>query len=333
MYSVIVMALVLTIGTSTLISVTDVLMRTANALPADFPERTITIVVGASPGGSTDVSARFLAEPLQKALGKPVVVENKPGGSGNIATTQVARAKPDGHTLLMQYSGYHVGNPHLFEKISWELKDFGPVALVTFSPHIVAANPKVKANSLKELAELAKASPETLTYGTAGNGSIQHLATELFAQMTGTRLLHVPYKGAAPAVTDLVGGRLDIVNTTPPSLVAHIKAGKLKALAYTADKRHPQFSNVPTSAESGLPEYEVASWFGVLVPAKTSAAVVEKLTTEIKKVVESAEFKQKIEDQGGVAAYKDPAEFKTLIDKEYEYWGKVIKTAGIKAEE
>jgi tripartite-type tricarboxylate transporter receptor subunit TctC len=298
-----------------------------------FPERTITVVVGASPGGSTDVSARFLSEPLQKALGKPVVVENKPGGSGNIATTQVARAKPDGHTLLMQYSGYHVGNPHLFDKISWKLEDFAPVALVTFSPHIVAAHPKVKASNLKELAELAKANPGTLTYGTAGNGSIQHLATELLAQMTKTKLLHVPYKGAAPAVTDLVGGRLDIVNTTPPSLVAQIKAGRIKALAYTANTRHPQFSDIPTSAESGLPGYEVASWFGLLAPAKTPQGVIEKLTTEIRKIVESAEFKQKIEDQGGVAAYRDPAEFKTLIDKEYEYWGNVIKTAGIKAEE
>ena len=134
-------------------------------------------------------------------------------------------------------------------------------------------------------------------------------------------------------VTDLVGGRLDIVNTTPPSLVAHIKAGRIKALAYTADTRHPQFSDIPTSEESGLPGYEVASWFGLLAPAKTPQGVIEKLTTEIRKIVEGAEFKQKIEDQGGVAAYKDPAEFRTLIDKEYEYWGNVIKTAGIKAEE
>ena len=276
----------------------------------DFPERTITMVVGASPGGSTDVSARFLAEPLSKALGKPVVVENKPGASGNIGAAQVARAKPDGHTLLMQYSGYHVGNPHLF-----------------------AVHPNVKANNLQELAEFAKANPGTLKYGSAGNGSIQHMATELFAQMTGSKLVHLPYKGAAPAVTDLLGGRLDIVNTTPPPLVAHVKAGKLKALAYTSDKRHPQFPEVPTSAEAGLPGYEVASWFGVLAPAKTPPAVIEKLSSEIKKIVESDDFRQKIEEQGGVAAYKNPTEFQALIDKEYEYWGKVIKTAGIKAEE
>jgi tripartite-type tricarboxylate transporter receptor subunit TctC len=298
-----------------------------------FPERNITIVVGASPGGSTDVSARFLGEPLSKALGKAVVVDNKPGASGNIGATQVARAKPDGHTLLMQYSGYHVGNPHLFDKLNWNLKDFTPVALVTFSPHIFAVHPNVKANNLKELADLAKANPGTLKYGSSGNGSIQQLATEMFAQMTGTKLVHLPYKGAAPAVTDLLGGRLDIVNTTPPPLVPHIKAGKLKALAYTGDKRHPQFPDIPTSAESGLPGYEVASWFGILAPAKTPPAVIEKLSTEIKKIVESDEFKKKIEDQGGIAAYKSPTEFQALIDKEFDYWGKVIKTAGIKAEE
>jgi tripartite-type tricarboxylate transporter receptor subunit TctC len=309
------------------------LVSVAPAGAQDYPERTVTMVVGASPGGSTDVSARFLAEPLSKALGKPVVVENKPGASGNIGTTQVARAKPDGHTLLMQYSGYHVGNPHLFDKLNWDLKDFAPVALVTFSPHLFAVHPNVKANNLKELAELAKANPGTLKYGSAGNGSIQHMATELFAQMTGTKLVHLPYKGAAPAVTDLLGGRLDIVNTTPPSLVAHVKAGKLKGLAYTSDKRHPQFPEVPTSAEAGLPGYEVASWFGVLAPAKTPPAVIEKLSSEIRKIVESNEFKQKIEEQGGVAAYKSPTEFQALIDKELEYWGKVIKTAGIKAEE
>ena len=299
----------------------------------NFPERTITIVVGASPGGSTDVSARFVAEPLAKALGKPVVVDNKPGASGNIGATQVARAKPDGHTLLMQYSGYHVGNPHLFEKLNWELKDFAPVALVTFSPHIFAVHPNVKANNLKELAELAKAHPGTLKFGSAGNGSIQQLATELFAQMNGVKLVHIPYKGAAPAVTDLLGGRLDILNTTPPPLVAHIKSGRLKALAYTGDKRHPQFPDIATAAESGMPNYEVASWFGILAPAKTPPAVIEKLTTEIKKIVDSPEFKQKIEEQGGVAAYKNPADFQALIAKEYEYWGKVIKTAGVKAEE
>ena len=306
------------------------------ALPATaqtFPDKAITIIVGASPGGSTDVSARLLAEPLQKALGKPVVVENKPGASGNIGANQVARSKPDGHTLLMQYSGYRVGNPHLFEKIPWKLEDFTPVAVVTFSPHIVAVHPDVKANNLKELVELAKAKPGDIKFGSAGNGSIQHLATELFAQMTGVKMTHVPYKGAAPAVADVLGGRIEMINTTPPSLIAHIRSGKLKALAYTSDKRHPLYNEIPTAAEAGVPGYEVSSWFGIMAPANTLPEGIERLTTEIRKVVESDEFKRKVEEQGGVATFKGPDEFKALIDKEYDYWGKVIKTAGVKAED
>ena len=319
-----------------LLSALTTALALAAALPAGaqtFPDKAITIIVGASPGGSTDVSARLLAEPLSKALGKPVVVENKPGASGNIAATQVARSRPDGHTLLMQYSGYHVGNPHLFDKIPWKLEDFAPVAVVTFSPHIVAVHPDVKANDLKELVDLAKAKPGDIKFGSAGNGSIQHLATELFAQMTGVKMTHVPYKGAAPAVTDVLGGRIELINTTPPSLIAHVRSGKLKALAYTSDKRHPMYNEIPTSAESGVPGYEVASWFGIMAPAKTPPEVIERLTTEIRKVVESDEFKRKVEEQGGVAAFKGPDEFKALIDKEYDYWGKVIKTAGVKAED
>ena len=318
-----------------LLSALTTALALAAALPAGaqtFPDKAITIIVGASPGGSTDVSARLLAEPLSKALGKPVVVENKPGASGNIAATQVARSRPDGHTLLMQYSGYHVGNPHLFDKIPWKLEDFAPVAVVTFSPHIVAVHPDVKANDLKELVDLAKTKPGDIKFGSAGNGSIQHLATELFAQMTGVKMTHVPYKGAAPAVTDVLGGRIELINTTPPSLIAHVRSGKLKALAYTSDKRHPMYNEIPTSAESGVPGYEVASWFGIMAPAKTPPEVIERLTTEIRKVVESDEFKRKVEEQGGVAAFKGPDEFKALIDKEYDYWGKVIKTAGVKAE-
>ena len=192
----------------------------AAALPAsaqDFPKGTITIIVGASPGGSTDVSARLIADPLSSALGKPVVVENKPGASGNIGASQVARAKPDGHTLLMQYSGYHVGNPHLFQGLTWDpVKDFAPVALVTFSPHIMAVHPDVKASNLKEFADLARANPGQIRYGTAGNGSIQHMATELFAQMTGTQMVHVPYKRPAPAGTALLRGPGRLVTATPP---------------------------------------------------------------------------------------------------------------------
>lgn len=310
-------------------------LAVAAALPAHaatYPDRTMTMVVGASPAGGTDVAARLLVTPLALALGQQIVVENKPGANGNIGALHASRAKPDGYTIFMQYSGSHVVNPHLLANPQWALSDFTPVALVAFSAHVVAVRPELKANNLKELAQLAKTRPGELKFGSAGSGSIQHMAMETFQQMTGTKFLHVPYKSAAPAVTDLLGGQIDIVNTTPSPVLGHIKTGKLKALAYTSDKRHPEFPEVPTSAESGLPGYNVATWFGVLVPAKTPRDVIAKLDAEIKKIVESEEFTRKIAQQGGTATYQGTDEFKALIEKDYQYWGNLIRSAGIKGD-
>jgi tripartite-type tricarboxylate transporter receptor subunit TctC len=299
-----------------------------------YPDKQVTLVVGATPGGSTDLTARLIADPLAKALGKPVVVENKAGASGNIAALQVARAKPDGYTLLVQYSGYHVGNPALFANLQWDpVKDFAPVALALSAPHVIVVHPDVKANSLKEFAELVKAKPGTISYASAGSGSIQHIASELFTQITGGQMLHVPYKGSGSAITDLVSGRVDMFNTTPPGVISQIRAGKLRAIAYTGRKRHPMLPEVPTSAESGMPEYEISSWFAVFAPAKTPPAVIERLAMEIKKVVESDDYERKAEEQGAFAAYMGPDELAAFAKKEIEYWGKVIRTAGIKGEE
>jgi tripartite-type tricarboxylate transporter receptor subunit TctC len=307
----------------------------AAALPAsaqDFPKGNITLIVGVSPGGSTDITARLIADPLSKALGKPVIVDNKPGASGNIGASQVARAKPDGHTLLVQYSGYHAANPHLFQDMGWAPKDFAPVAMATLAPQVIAVHPDVKATTLKELIELARAKPDQIKYGSAGNGSVQHMATELLAQMTGVKMVHVPYKGTAPALQDLLGGRIELLNTTPPPLLPYIRSGKLRALAYTGDKRHPALPEVPTAAEAGVPGYEAAAWFGFLAPAKTPPAVIERLAAEIRKIVEGEEYKRKMEEQGAFAVFKGPEEFAAYIDKDVEYWGKVIRTAGIKAD-
>ena len=255
-------------------------------------------------------------------------------GTWKIDVRKTGYIREAGYTLLMQYSGYHVGNPALFDNMNWDpVKDFAPVAMATLAPHVFTVHPSVKANNLAELAALAKANPGTLKYGSSGNGSIQHIATEVFAQMTGTKMVHLPYKGTSGALNDLLGGRLDIVNTTPPPMVPHIKAGKLKALAYTSDVRHPMMPDVPTSAEAGLPGYEIASWFAVFAPAKTPPAVIDRLAREVRAVVESEDYKRRIEEQGAFAVYKGPEELGAFAAKEIEYWGGVIRSAGVKAEE
>jgi tripartite-type tricarboxylate transporter receptor subunit TctC len=304
-----------------------------NAHADAWPSRPITMVVPSAPGGSTDLSARLVGDALSKALGQAVVVDNKPGASGNLGTEAVARAKPDGYTLLMQYSGYHVGNPALFAQIKWHpTKDFVPVALVMRAPHVVAVGPSAPAATLKDLIELGKRNGKGLFFASSGNGSIQHVAGELLAQMTKVPTTHVPYKGAGPAVNDLLGGQVDLFVTTPPSVIGHVNSGKLKALAYTGKQRHASLPDVPTSAEAGLPGYEVESWFAVFAPAGTPAQVVTRLSAEIKTIVESDAYRKKMDEQGAFAAYMDPATLAKFVDKELASWANVIKTAGIKAD-
>ncbi len=235
-----------------------------------FPDRAITIVVPSAPGGTTDFTARLIAEPLSRAIGQPVVVDNRAGAAGNIGNQWVAKAKPDGYTLLLAYSGYQVGNPHLFKKAGWDpIKDFTPVAMLTRAPQVVAARPNLPANNLRELVAYAKANPDKLNYASSGNGSIQHIAGELFKQMTGVSITHVPYKGAGPAVQDLLGGQVDLFFTTPASVVSHIKADKLKALAVTSNARLSSLPLVPTTRESDLKEFTLDSWFALYAPAGT----------------------------------------------------------------
>ena len=298
-----------------------------------YPTKSVTLIVPTVPGGSTDFSARLLADPLAKALGQPVIVDNRPGASGNIGTQAVAKAAPDGHTLLVQYSGYHTGNPALFKGLQWDpVKDFAPVANLLIAPHVITVHPNVPAKTLKEFVELAKKKEGQITYASSGNGSIQHIASEMLAQMTGAKMVHVPYKGSGPAVTDLISGRVDMFNTTPPGVIGQMKAGKLRALAYTSNQRHPTMPDVPTSAEAGLPGYLVESWFAVFAPAATPAPVIAKLTQEIKKVVEGAEFKRKSEEQGAFGVYLDPAKLDAMVKKDLAHWGKVIRQGNITAD-
>ena len=298
-----------------------------------FPDRPITIVVPSSPGGSTDFTARLIAEPLSRALGQSVVVENKAGAAGNIGNQFVAKAKPDGYTLLLAYSGYQVGNPHLFKKAGWDpIKDFTPVAMLTRAPQVVAARGNLPVNNLRELVAYAKANPEKLNYASSGNGSIQHIAGELFKQMTGASITHVPYKGAGPAVQDLLGGQVDLFFTTPASVVSHIKADKLKGLAVTSSTRLTSLPQVPTTRESDLKDFTLDSWFALYAPAGTPNEVVQQLNTEIVKILAMPEVKKKAEDAGTLIDHMGPAQLGDYTRKELAYWGRVIQEAKITAD-
>ncbi|WGT63528.1 Bug family tripartite tricarboxylate transporter substrate binding protein [Variovorax paradoxus] len=310
------------------------LVLAATAARADtWPSKPITFIVPTAPAGSTDIMARMVGDPLHRALGQPVVVDNRPGASGNIGAEAVARAAPDGYTLLMQYSGYHVGNPSLYPQLKWSpTKDFVPVAMVMRAPHVVAVSGKLPVNSMKELIEHGKKKEGGLFYASSGNGSIQHIAGELLSRQAKQPMTHVPYKGSGPAINDLIAGNVDMFITTPPSVIGHIASGRMKALAYTGSKRHPSMPNVPTSAEAGLPGYEVESWFAVFAPARTPPEVVAKLSAEIKKIVESESFRKKVDEQGAFATYMDSAALGKFVDQELVAWSKVIKAADIKPE-
>lgn len=296
----------------------------------NFPEHPITLVVPNPPGGFVDTSARLLSEPLARLINQPVVIDNRPGASGNTAYQYVARAKPDGYTLLISYSGYHVGNPSLMDKLPWDpIKDFTPVALLTTSTNVIAVHPSVPANNLKEFIAYAKANPGKLNYASQGNGSVSHIGTEIFKQIANIDLVHVPYKGSGAAIQDVLSGQVQVFITTPPSVMQHIQIDKLKALAVTGKTRHPMLPNVPTTAEAGVPSFQLESWVALYAPANTPTAVVTKLTDAVKRSMELPEVKQRADTAGVDISYLNPAALDALLKKELPYWNKIIKSANI----
>ncbi len=299
-----------------------------------YPSKLVTLIVPTAPGGTTDIAARMLAEPLGKALGQTVVVDNRGGASGAIAAVAVKRAEPDGYTLLMQYSGYHVITPH----VSKHADAVGPEGPAGRSPtccrrrRLIVVREGLPVKTMAELIAYAKANPGKVTYASSGNGSLQHVTGAMLEQQAGIQMTHVPYKGTGPALQDLLGGQVDITFGTPPPYMPFVQTGKLRALAVTGKSRLSSLPNVPTAAEAGLPKLDATSWFGVFAPAKTPQPVIDKLTAEIAKVMATPAFKQKAAEQGAAAEYMSPQQFADFNKAELERWGQVVKTSKIEAD-
>jgi tripartite-type tricarboxylate transporter receptor subunit TctC len=297
-----------------------------------YPSRPVTLIVPNPPGGFVDSSARILSDSLAKVTGQSIVVDNKGGGSGNVAYAQVARANPDGYTLLTSYSAYHVGNPALSSKLPWAQKDLMPVALLTVATNVIAIHPSVPASNLQEFIAYLKANPGKLSYASQGNGSLSHIGTEMFKLQTGTSMVHIPYRGSGPAIQDVLSGQVQVFITTPPSVMDHIKAGSLKGLAIAGKTRHPGLPAVPTTAEAGLKGFELEAWVGIFAPAGTPADVVNKLSASIKQALDLPEIKTRAGAAGIDLHYLPPAELEALVRRDTEFWAKTIKTAGITAD-
>ncbi len=297
-----------------------------------FPAKPITLVVPNPPGGLVDGSARLLSEPLSRVLSQSIVVENKGGGSGNVAYGQVARANPDGYTLLASYSAYHVGNPSLMPKLPWAQKDLAPVALITAATNVIAVHPSVPANTLGEFIAHLKKNPGKLSYASQGNGSLSHVGTEMFKMQTGTSMVHIPYRGSGTAIADVLSGQVQVFMTTPPSVMGHVQQGKLKGIAVTSKARHPGLPQVPTTAEAGLNGFELEAWVGIFAPAGTPLDVVNKLSASIKQALEMPETRTRAAAAGIDIRYQPPAQLDALVKKETEFWARTIQNAKITAE-
>ena len=303
------------------------------AVGQSFPERPVRIVVPLTPGGSPDTIARSLAQGLQGVWPQPVVVENRPGGSQNIGADVVAKSAPDGYTWLLAPDNVFATNPYLMKQPFEPLADFTPVTEVGRVAFLLVVHPSVPASNVKELVAYARAHPGALNYGSSGNGSPQHLGSVLLQQLTGIQMNHVPYKGAAPAVSDLLPGRIQVWIGASNTLLPHIKDGRLRLLGSTAPERFAVLGDVPTIAQAGVPGYALDPWLGMFVPAKTPPDIVSRVHAEIARILSGGELKGRLGAQGIVLTTNaSPAEFARFVKSENARWGKIIQDAGIKGE-
>jgi tripartite-type tricarboxylate transporter receptor subunit TctC len=309
-----------------------VLLACTSALAADYPARQIRLIVPFAPGGGTDVLARILAQRLSEKWGQTTVVENQPGASGSIGSKAVERAAPDGYTLVMASTGALMSLATFYEKDgAFEVNaHFAPVTLVADPPYVIAVNAELPVKSVAELIALAKSRQSELSFGSSGVGAASHLSGELFGKEAGVKLLHVPYKGTGPALTDLLAGRIDIMFAPPQTVEPMVKAGKLKALATTGKTRSPLFPGLPTADESGLPGYEAVGWFGLLAPAHTPDDVVQKLNAASVDILKSNDVRERLAQLGAEPHPMSPAEYGRFIDADLKKWTAVMHAAEAK---
>jgi tripartite-type tricarboxylate transporter receptor subunit TctC len=298
-----------------------------------YPSKPLRIIVPFAAGGGADLVARTVGAKLTESLGQPVVVDNRTGAAGTIGADIAAKSPADGHTLLLGSNGPLAINPSLYAKLPYDAsRDFAAVVLVTVMPFLLVTHPSLPVKSVKELVALAKAKPGELNYASPGSGSSTHLANELLKSMTGMSIAHVPYKGVAPAATDLISGQVQMMSGDLSTLLPHVKSGRMRPLAVTSARRSALLPHMPTVAESGVPGYDASGWFGVLVPAGTPAAVVERLNASIVKGVAAADARERLAALGGDVATGTPADFAAHLRAESAKWGKVIRTVGLKGE-
>lgn len=300
---------------------------------AAYPSKPIRLVVPFVPGGVTDTSGRLIAEQLSKRLGQQVIVDNRPGASGNIGTQLVATSPPDGYTLVLAFDGTMVINPHVFEKMSFDtLRDFAPVGKIGDAVLILVANPSLPAKTLQEVIALSKTQAGGLSYGTSGTGGTPHIAGEQLKLRTGANLTHVPYKGGGQAMTDVLGGQIPLVYTAVAGAQGQVKAGRLKPIAVSSAQRSRSLPDVPTFIESGVPDFEVNSWVGLLAPAKTPKTIIDKLNAELNAVLNDPETRDKLNVMGIAATPGAPEKFGDDMKRDLQRYGPVVKAAGIKVE-
>jgi tripartite-type tricarboxylate transporter receptor subunit TctC len=312
---------------------TGLLVLALSSMPLmaqQYPAKPIRIVVGFAPGGGTDIVSRIIGQKMSESWGQPVLVDNRAGATGTIGADLVAKAAPDGYTLLMGHVNSHGIAPNLFKKLPYDAeRDFSMVAYVGYVPNVFVIHPSIPAQNVKELIALAKAKPGTLNYASSGVGSTQHLAGELFSLLAGVNIVHVPYKGSGPAVIDLIAGHVSMNFDTMPPVLPHVKSGRLRALALTTPKRSPQMPNVPTMIEVGLKGFDMTNWYGVMAPAKTSRDTVTKLNAEINRIVMLPDAKSKLEEAGTQLDPMSPEQFATFLHGEIAKYAKLVKAAKV----